>query len=350
MRTVISDLRKRAFELSRRIVLVDGEDERVLAACDYVAKHSLLTPVLIGDEGVIRDRLRSLGLSVKPEVINPYKSDLLKEFSVIYQQKMRKKGKAVPNEQQTLEKVSTPSYFASMLLDTGRVDGLVGGSSLPTAVILKAALEVIGLSEDAGIVSGTFAIFLQNPLPSGQQVLLFSDCAVVPDPDSTQLAAIGMNAVKIARNVVGIDPVVAFLSFSTKGSAQHPLIDKVVRAKEIFKERLPDIIVEGEIQADAALIPEVARKKLYNSPLQGQANVLVFPDLNAGNIAYKLVERLARAKALGVILEGFSKPVNDLSRGCSVDDVIDMICVTALQNTRAVSHHRKEVEGNGSLL
>lgn len=323
-------IRERALRLPHRIVLVDGEDERVIEAADYVRTNGSIKPVLLGNEEVIRERLASMGSGVELETINPETSPLIDEFATIYLEKMLDRGKSISAEVAE-KRMKTPSYFAAMLLETGAVDGLIGGAALPTARILRAALETVGLSEGAGIVSGAFAMFLPKPLPSGQNVLLFTDCAVIPDPNSEQLVSIGINAVRVMRKVIGMEPVVAFLSFSTKGSAEHAMIEKVVEAKELLKERLPDIAIDGELQADTALIPHVAHRKAPNSQLRGRANILIFPDLNAGNIAYKLVERLAGAEALGVILEGFKKPVNDLSRGCSVQSVIDMTCVTALQ-------------------
>lgn len=326
----IDAIRKRAFKLSHRIVLVDGEDERVVEACSYLKKNGAIQPVLLGDGNVIHDRLRALGSEADLEVINPEESPLADDFALRYQDKMQEKGKSVSSDL-AVERVRTPSHFAAMLLETGDVDGLVGGSVLPTAHILRAALEVVGLSEGAGIVSGAFAMFLPEPLPSGQNVLMFADCAVVPNPDAEQLVLIAMNTVRVTRSVIGMEPAVAFLSFSTKGSADHPMVDKVMRAAEFSREKMPDVKIDGELQADTALIPEVAERKAPSSEIHGGANILIFPDLNSGNIAYKLVERLARAEALGVILEGFNKPVNDLSRGCSVQSVIDMVCVTVLQ-------------------
>ncbi len=325
-------IRERALRLPHRIVLVDGKDDRVIEAAAYVANKGSIRPVLLGDEAAIRERSNMLNPETGIEVIDPAQSPLAGEFAAIYRQKRWERGKPV-SEEVAAERVKNPSYFAALLLETGRVDGAVGGAALPTAQILRAALETVGLSEKSGVVSGAFAMFLPVALPSGQNVLLFTDCAVVPDPASGQLAAIGANAVRIMRRVIGTEPVVAFLSFSTKGSANHLMVDKVVRAKETLEKKLPDVKIDGELQVDTALIPEVAERKLPGGELGGRANILVFPDLNSGNIAYKLVERLARAEALGVILEGFNKPVNDLSRGCSVRGVIDMICVTALQVT-----------------
>ncbi len=325
----IQAIRERALKMPYRVVLVDGEDERVIEASRYAAKNGAIKPVLVGNERTIRNHLGD-GSADGIEIMSPEKSPLIDEFAHLYRDKMREKGKPVSDDV-AVEHARNPSYYAAMLLETGRVDGLVGGSACPTALILRAALDVVGLAEEANIVSGTFGMFLPVPLPAGQNVLMFSDCAVVPDPDSEQLVGIASNAVRVTRSVMGMEPVVAFLSFSTRGSANHPMVDKVARAVEVAREKMPDVRIDGELQVDTALIPDVAQRKAPGSEVSAQANILIFPDLNSGNIAYKLVERLARAEALGVILEGFRKPVNDLSRGCSVQGVIDTICVTALQ-------------------
>ena len=347
MDTAAHAIRERALELSRRIVLVDGEDERVLEASLYVREHGSLELVLLGNETTIWERLRSMDPGVDLEVIDPEESPLVEEFAALYREKMVSRRRAVSAEL-AAERAKDPSYFAAMLLETGKVDGLVGGAALPTAKILKAALEVVGLSEVSGIVSGSFGMFLPRALPSGQNFLLFSDCAVVPDPDAEQLAAIAANAVRVMERVMGAEPVVAFLSFSTRGSAGHRMVDKVVRAREILEQRLPGVVVDGELQADAALIPEIAAKKAPEGAARGRSNILIFPDLNAGNIAYKLVERLVPAEALGVILEGFNKPVNDLSRGCTTAGVIDMICVTALQRALDPSMEKPTARDGGA--
>lgn len=327
----IRSIRQRAYAVPCKIVLVDGEDDRVLLACEELAANSRIIPVLIGRENQIQSRIRSLGLTIQPEVHHPSQSGLLERFAQLINQKRMEKGKTPLQLEECMEKVRDPSYFAAMLLETRQVDGMLGGSALPTAAVLKAGLDIIGMADDASIISGSFAMFLPKELPAGQQVLIFSDCAVVPSPTPEQLSSIAANAVKVARNVLGLDPLVAFLSFSTKGSAEHPLVEQVKTARQTLLQHYPHVLADGELQADAALIPEISSRKSPQSIIGGKANILIFPDLNAGNIAYKMVERLAGAKALGVILEGFRRPLNDLSRGCSMEDVIDMICVTALQ-------------------
>lgn len=334
MASLVKEIRKRAFEMPCQIGLIDGEDERVIQAASFIKQNSMIEPVLIGNHERILSKMEALDISELLGMSDPLYSNRIDDYVQLYIQKQLAKGKDVPDRKEIEEKLRTPSYYAAMLLETGQLDGVVGGAAYPTAEILKAGLDVIGLAEDSQVVSGSFVMILNQALPGGQEAIVFSDCAVVPQPNSKQLASIALNAVKVARKVVGVEPRIALLSFSTLGSARHPLLENVKRAKEQIAQQYPHLIVEGEIQADAAIIPEVAQKKAPHSPLGGLANVLIFPDLNAGNIAYKLVERMAGAKALGVILEGFKKPLNDLSRGCSTEDVIDMICVTALQTSQ----------------
>lgn len=334
MASLLEEIRKRAFEMPCQIGLIDGEDERVIQAASFIKQNSKIEPVLIGNHERILNKMEALNISDVLEMADPFYSSRIDDYVQLYIQKRLAKGKDVPDRREIEEKLRTPSYYATMLLETGQLDGAVGGAAYPTAEILKAGLDVIGLAEDSQVVSGSFVMILKQPLPGGQKAIIFSDCAVIPQPDSSQLASIALNAVKVARKVVGLEPRIALLSFSTLGSAQHPLLENVKMVKKQITQQYPHLIVEGEIQADAAIIPEVAQKKAPHSPLGGLANILIFPDLNAGNIAYKLVERLAGAKALGVILEGFKKPLNDLSRGCSTEDVIDMICVTALQSNQ----------------
>lgn len=334
MHKIISDIRERAFALNRQIALVDGEDERVLKAASYIAKNSEIRLKLIGDKKKIDEYVNSLELDFSYEVVNPKKSEYLDGFVNIYQEKRRQKGKNIIDKKSLFDNMMDPSYFAAMMLERGFIDGVVGGAAYPTANVLKAALDIVGLAPHSNVVSGSFAMLLTESLPGNQDVLIFSDCAVIPDPNASQLVDIAINAARVAETVVNVNPVISFLSFSTKGSAKHAQVTKVVEAMEQLKLKFPSYKIDGEFQADAAIIPEIASRKAPDSVIGGRSNVLIFPDLNAGNIAYKLVERIGKAKALGVILEGFAKPVNDLSRGCSVEDVIDMISITALQSNK----------------
>ncbi|UOF90008.1 phosphotransacetylase [Fodinisporobacter ferrooxydans] len=328
----LEQLRQQAFRLEHRIVITDGDDERALNAIEKISsgrETCSLHFILLGDETRIHRRLHSLPVSVT--VRDPIQDPELTQFAELYRERCFRRGKLVPSLDEAVKRMSRAEYFGAALVAIGQAEGMVGGSSIPTGHVLKAGLEVVGLHQESKLVSGAFIMMLPHSLPGGQDMLVFADCAVVPDPNSEQLSAIALDASKLAQIVAGLSPVVAFLSFSTKGSAEHLVLDKIRKSVEIIRQRQPNLIVDGELQADAALIPDIANRKAPQSLVRGQANVLIFPDLNAGNIGYKLVERLANAKALGVILSGFAKPINDLSRGCSAEDIVDMVCVTALQ-------------------
>lgn len=325
----IERIRQAALDCNFRIVITDGEDERVIEAVDRLCsrpQQKNIQFVLLGNEQQI------LGHKLPEQVIvrNPTNDPNMKRFAEIYRELRVQKKKTV-TVAEAEEKMRENEYFGAFLVRSGYADGMLGGSSIPTAKVLRAGIEVIGMNAHTQVVSGSFFMFLPRPLPGGQQVLVLADCAVVPEPNFEQLADIALATVQTTRRVMEMEPVVAFVSFSTKGSANYAGITKLTQALSLFRERAPDIRADGELQIDAALVPEICHRKDPTSSVNGQANVLIFPDLNSGNIAYKLVERVGGAKALGVVLSGFHKPVNDLSRGCSVDDIMDMICVTALQ-------------------
>jgi phosphate acetyltransferase len=241
-----------------------------------------------------------------------------------------RKAKGMTKDQ-AVEAMKNPLFFGAMLVRKGEVDGMVAGSINTTGDVIRSGLQVVGLAEGVGIVSGCFIMVTTANKYMDEKIVIFADSAVVPNPDAEQLADIAIVSAKTYKSLIGVEPKVAMLSFSTKGSADHPLLDKVLKATEIAKEKAPDLPLDGELQGDAALVPEIAKKKAPGSPVVGDANVLVFPDLNAGNIAYKLVQRLGGADAFGPVVQGFSKPINDLSRGCSAEDIVIMGAVTALQ-------------------
>ncbi len=329
---LLSGLYERASRLSQNIVLTDGEDERVLIAVRNLYQlipDCALHITLIGNVESMMNKLPSMLPQV--DMINPQSYEHLSRFAEIYRKKCLKAGKSIPRLDEALTIITTHEYFGALLVELGLADGMLGGACVPTAIILKAGLRIIGLHPESNVVSGAFLMLLPTTLEGGQDVLAFADCAVLPEPDAYQLAGVALNTIEMVKSVLDIPPITAFLSFSTKGSATHPSLDKLNQAVSILRKKNPSLIIDGEIQADAAIIPAISKKKDPDGLTKGRANILIFPNLHCGNISYKLVERIARAKAIGVILSGFAKPVNDLSRGCSSEDILDMICVTALQ-------------------
>jgi len=327
----LARLRARAFTHAKRIVLTDGTDERVLAATRTLVQESAIRPILVGQAASILPHLEHMGVSGEVDVYDPGEDPRQHDLVHLLRSRLEKRGKAIP-EQSTVEAMARqPIYSGMLLVQAGLADGLVGGAASPTATVLRASMQVVGIEPRHPVVSGAFALLLAERLPAGQDAIVLGDVAVVPNPSAEQLASIAINTAQVAQAVLGEEPIVAFLSFSTYGSAQDASVAKVREALWLVRQRAPALNVEGELQADAALIPEVSLHKAPGNTVQGRANVLIFPNLDAGNIAYKMVERIGRATALGVILSGLAKPINDLSRGCSASDIVNMVAVTALQ-------------------
>lgn len=306
----------------KRIVFPESEEERTLRAVEIMSKEKLVLPILIGKEDVIHARFKEL--SLRPnydviEIIDPenYDSDVLSEK--LYE--IRKDKGMTYNEAKRLI-INEPIYFATMLVKMNRAHGLVSGSVHSTGHTIKPALQIIKTKPDVSRVSSYFIII------EGEKVFFFADCAINIEPNDKELAEIAVLTAKSAKRL-GFEPRVAMLSFSTKGSASHKLVDKVVSATEIAKSMMPDLIIDGEMQLDAAIVPKVAKIKAPKSVIKGNANILIFPDLEAGNIGYKIAQRFGKARAIGPILQGLAMPVNDLSRGCSVQDIIDLAVLTS---------------------
>jgi phosphate acetyltransferase len=315
----------------KRIVLPEAGDDRTLIAASQLYSEELVEVALLGNPDTVRTRAKEIGVSIeKIAIMDPASSSETEKFATLYHEKMRSKG---ITRDEALRQMKQPLYFGAMMVSAGQSDGSVAGATNTTAETVRAALRCIGLREGCSLVSSFFLMLLKNSSLGHEGSLLFADCAVVPSPDASQLADIAIATARNARLLLGTEPKVAVLSFSTKGSAKHPLVDKVVEAVRTARQRDPALQIDGEMQADAALVATVGRAKAPGSVVAGSANTLIFPDLQSGNIGYKLVERMSGAEAIGPILQGLRKPANDLSRGCKPEDIVNTAVITALQAT-----------------
>jgi len=322
---VMTRIKERAKSRRKRVVLPEGTEERMIQATRQILDQGLAQVTLLGDEEAIKELAGSHDLDLKQvKLIDPTHAPDLDEYVEEYYGLRKKKGISLDQARSTM---LNPLFYGAMMVRKGEADGSVAGSINSTADVMKAAIQIIGTAPGIDLVSSSFLMVPQKFRSDKDEVLLFADCAVIPDPDSAGLASIAISSAKTMQSLTGEEPRVAMLSFSTKGSAEHEMVDKVREATRIAKELKPDLKIEGELQADSAIVPSVARKKAPDSIIQGDANVLIFPDLNSGNIAYKLVQRMAKAEAIGPIIQGLAKPANDLSRGCSVDDIVNVVAI-----------------------
>lgn len=313
----------------KRIVLAEGEEERNLRACEKIVKESLADIILIGSEDVISKKAEAMGIDISGAAIeNPQTSKKLPAYANAFYELRKKKG-ITPEKADTI--VRDPLYFGTMMVKMNDADGMVSGAIHTTGDLLRPGLQVIKTAPNVSIVSSFFIMAVPSCSYGSNGMLLFSDCAVNPDPNAEELASIAVSTAETAKKLFNMKPKVAMLSFSTKGSAKHDLVTKVREATEIVKKARPDIEIDGELQLDAAIVQKVADLKAPQSTVAGKANVLIFPDLQSGNIGYKLVQRFANAEAIGPITQGFAKPVNDLSRGCSYEDIVNVVAITAVQ-------------------
>ena len=327
---LIEQLIARAKADKQRIVLPEGTEERTLKAANQILTDGVADLIILGNVDEILEKAQEWGLGniSKATLIDPATSEKREEYAQLLCELRKKKGMTIEQARQT---VLDPLYFGCMISKSGDADGQLAGARNTTGDVLRPALQIIKTAPGITCVSGAMLLLTHAPECGDNGVLVMGDVAVTPVPDANQLAQIAVCTARTAKAVAGIEPRVAMLSFSTKGSAKHEVVDKVVEAFGIAKEMDPALCIDGELQADAALVPSVGHSKAPGSPIAGKANVLVVPSLEVGNIGYKLVQRLGHATAIGPILQGIARPVNDLSRGCSIEDVYMMVAITANQ-------------------
>jgi phosphate acetyltransferase len=311
MYEIISKIRQKASSLAKTIILPEATDERVRKAAGIIEKESIGKVILLDQASLDKTKIEKFS----------------KEF---YQ--LRKHKQITPEDARKI--VSQPVYYAAMMVRNNEADGFVAGASHTTPDVAKAAIYCLGVDARFGIISSCFIMILPEKSFGQNGVFLFADCGIVPDPSARQLSSIALSTAELGKAILCVTPRIAMLSYSTKGSAKGRLVDKVREATNLIKDSNPELIVDGELQVDSAIVPEIAQIKNPNGVIKGDANILIFPNLEAGNIGYKLVNRLAKAKAIGPLLLGLNKPCSDLSRGCSVDDIIDCVAVTAIRATK----------------
>lgn len=327
---LLEQMCSRAQACPQRIVLPEGTELRTLKAANQILADEVAEIILIANPAEVETLAKENGLDQlsKATVVDPKNHAKKEAYAELLFQLRQKKGMTLEEAQ---KKVEDPLYLATLMIKSGDADGEVAGALNSTGNVLRPALQIVKTMPGISVVSGAFLMFLQNKNYGSDGLMVFADCAVTPNPNAAELAQIAVSTAATTRSIAGFEPNIAMLSFSTKGSAKHEMVDKVVEATRIAKEMEPSLHIDGELQADAALVESVAKQKAPGSDVAGQANVLVFPTLESGNIAYKLVQRLGDAEAVGPILQGMAAPINDLSRGCSVDDVYKMIVITSNQ-------------------
>jgi phosphate acetyltransferase len=321
---IIEEIKSKAKSLKKTIVLPESHDERVLKAAEILTKEKIASVITLGKEDTIRNDAKKLDVDLTGiRIIDPSISDKLSDFTNIYFTLRKHKGVKI---EQSRETVARDLFFGAMMVREKMADGSVGGSTASTADVMRAGIQCVGIKEGISIVSSFFLIVFPD------KTFSFADCAVVPNPDAKQLADIAISTADNHRKLTEQEPFVAMLSFSTKGSAQHELIDKVIEATNFVKEKRPDIKVDGELQFDAAVIESIGQRKAPGSSVAGKANALIFPDLDAGNIGYKIAQRLGGAEAIGPLVQGLNNPCFDLSRGCSVEDIVNTAAICVLMS------------------
>ncbi len=320
---IIEKFRTQAKGNPRNIVFPEGTEVRVIQAARILVQEGIVSPILLGNTDTIDKKAGELKVSLEGvRILEPEKQAEFADYTQEYFELRKHKGMTIENATALM---ANPLFYGAMMVRKNKAAGAVAGSVNTTGDVLRAAIQIVGLMKGVNVVSSSFVMVL----PSGN-ILTFADCAVIPDPDPQQLASIAISSAATHQKLVGTEPKIAMLSFSTKGSAKHPLADKVIEATRIVRETRPDLSIDGELQFDAAFVPAIGERKAPESPVAGKANVFVFPDLNAGNIGYKMVQRLAGAEAVGPVIQGLAAPYNDLSRGCSVDDIVNVAAICSI--------------------
>lgn len=327
---LLDQIKSNAKKYSKRIVLPEGTEERTLKAAEVILSEGIAQLILLGKPEEIQKQAEKLGLKniTKASIIDPASHAKKETYADLLVELRKSKGMT---KEQALKLVTDPLYLATLMIKSGDADGEVAGAINATGDVLRPAFQIVKTEPGISVVSGAFMLLTNKPEFGENGLLVVADCAVHPNPTAEELAEIAVVTARTARNIAKIEPRVAMLSFSTKGSAKNELVDKVVKATELAQKMAPDVLIDGELQADAALVPSVGNLKAPGSPVAGKANVLIFPTLEVGNISYKLVQRIAGIEAVGPVLQGMAAPINDLSRGCSVNDIINMVAITANQ-------------------
>ncbi len=327
---LISRIKENAKKHNKTIVLPEGTEERTIKAADIILREGIANIILIGNRAEVKKITEKHGLSnIKDaKIVDPINHTKKQEYIDTLMEIRKSKGLQREQAEKLME---DPLYLAVMMVKTGDADGEVAGADNATGDVLRPAFQIVKTKPGVSVVSGAFFMILKDNSFGENGIIVFADCAVHPNPTAQELAEIAVETGKTTRAIGGFEPKIAMLSFSTKGSAKHEMVDKVTKATELAKKMAPDMKIDGELQADAAIIPSIGEKKAKGSEIAGHANVLVFPTLETGNISYKLVQRMAGAEAVGPVLQGMAAPINDLSRGCSVDDIVSLVAITCNQ-------------------